>query len=138
MAGGPPGSLHCRGHRAGAEHIRAEIGTMIDAREHQVGRSLHQLEQRQLHAIGWRATAGPCRHALAKQLIRPFGPNRLLQGEAMTGGRAFLIRTDNGHMVAPGSRCQGQSFDAIGKHAVVITDQDPQRGHGMPEGLEGT
>ena len=55
----------------------------------------------------------------------------------MTGGRAFLIRADHGHMVAAGSRCQGQSFDAIGKHAVVITDQDPQRGHGMPEGSGG-
>ena len=55
----------------------------------------------------------------------------------MAGGGALLIRAHHGDLMATGRGGESQGLDAIGEDAVVVTDEDPQRGHGMPEGSQG-
>jgi hypothetical protein len=74
-------------------------------------------------------TAGPGGDSVAKQAIGPLGPKGRLQGEAMAGGRALLVRADHRDLVTAAGGLGGQGLDAGGEHPVVVADQDPQRGH---------
>ena len=125
------GAFHGGGHGAGAEHVGAEVGAVVDARQHQIRCFVHQFAQGQLHAIGRCAAAGPGGHARCKQFVRPFGAQGGLQGQAVAGGGAFLVGADHRDLVTPGGRGRSQGADPLGEDPVVIADQDP---HGSADG----
>ena len=99
---------------------------MVYTGKHQIGPLLQQRKQRQLHTIAGGAAAGPGGNPRGKQLIRPLGPQGSLQGEAMAGGGTLLIGANHHDLMASPRRLCCQGADAIGKHAVVVADQDPQ------------
>ena len=122
-------ALHGRRHGAGIEDVGAEVGTVVDAREHQIRRLLHQPEQGQLDAVGGGAAAGPGRDTGGEEFIGPLRPQRGLQGEAMAGGGALPVGTDHGDGMAAPGRFGRQGLDAVGEDPVVVADQDPEGCH---------
>ena len=123
-------ALHGRTDGARVQHIGAEVGAVVDARQHQIGPLIQQAEQGELDAVAGGAAAGPGGDPLGEEFIGPFRPDGGLKGEAMAGGGALLVRAHHRDLVPPLRRCRGQGTDAAGEDPVVVADQDPERCHG--------
>ena len=122
-------ALHRRTHRAGIQHICAQVGAVVDAGEHQIRPLIQQGKQGQLDAVRGGAAAGPGLDAIIEQFISPLRPYWGLQGETVARSGALLIRTHHTHLVAAGQGRIGQSSNAFSEDPVVVADQDLERCH---------
>ena len=122
-------ALHRRTHRAGIQHVGAQVWTVVDAGEHQIRPLIQQGKQGELDAVGGGAAAGPGLDAIIKQLISPLRPDGGLQGETVARSGALLVGTHHTHLVAAGQGRIGQGANAFSEDPVVVADQDLERCH---------
>ncbi len=108
-----------RGHRAGIEHVVAEVGAVVDARDHHVVIDLafEQARDREVHAVRRGAV-----DEMAPGTV--FGhAQRDVERQRVAGAAAIALGSHHRHL---GKRLQrvDEALQALGTIAIVVADQD--------------
>ena len=109
--------LHGGRDRTGVGHVIAQVGAVVDTRDHQIRPGRQQAVDTHVDAVGGRAVHGI---ETCAQLEHPQGR---VQRQGMTGGAPFTVRGNHGD---PAQLPQGlgQRQDTGGMDAVVIGNHD--------------
>ena len=110
-------ALERTGHRARIRHIVAEIPSLVDARDDEIGLLLDDVRDRQVHAVG--------RRAVDAVGLRPdrLDAQRTAQRERVADRARLLHRRDDRH-ISEMSQRRRERLDTLGVHAIVVGDQN--------------
>ena len=109
--------LHGRAHRARIQGVIAHIGTVVDARDHQVRAIAEQTGQGDVY------TVRGCAVDVAEPVFGPVNVQRGVQGQGIGFG-AVVVLWGHHFNIGNGLECRVQGDDAVGPKAIVVGDQD--------------
>ena len=112
--------LHRRGDRARVRHVVAQVRSLVDPREDELGAPAEDAVDGEGDAVGRRPVDGV---AAGPDLL---DPQRPVQGERVAHRAAFAIGRDHDHVAEPSHRA-GERREPFGVHAVIVANQDERR-----------
>ena len=104
-------------NRPGIRHIVAEIPSLVDARDDQIGQAPVDLRDGDVHAIGWCAVHAVDRFANALE------PKRTTKRQCVTDGARFFDRRHDRH-ISKWSQGVGELKDSVRPVTIVVRDQN--------------